>query len=170
MAYATTLFAILAGAGAGLYLTRKKKTKTNLTNWHKLKTAAEVHTFFEDKINTINAKTLSVPWVFFIAVPEGLTKRIARENPDLLFTSISLDVMNAFGRKVGGSPITNSWAVGSVPVTGPGAYQKEHGMELPLPVDENIINTFVIWARTGVMPEGATLEPATGTGLFGFMP
>ncbi len=171
MSNTTTLLAVLAGAGAGLYFSAQKKKTTNPKNWHKLRTPAEMRTFLEAKIIAIDAKTLSRPWVAFIAVPDGLAKRFARENPGLLFTSFPRDVGNAFAREFGGSQMSEgNWAIGAVPITGPGTYQKE-GRELSLPIDENIIDTFVTYARTGVMPEGATVGSGSGTGTgFGFMP
>ncbi len=162
MAY--PLIPLLALAGAR----KKSKRPKNLIQF---KTVADMEAFAKAHKIDIEAKTLPRPWAFLIEVPGELTKRLARKNPDLLFTSVSRDVGNDLARKLGGPLMPDSeWGVGSMPITGPGAYQGGGG-QFPLPVDENIIDTFITYARTGTAPEGVTMGTGTGTGtgLFGFL-
>ena len=165
MTKTTTLLTLVGVAGIGLYFVNRRKrylptpiSKT-LKNLFQFQTSADMEGFWTVQKLAIETRTLQVPWVYLVEVPDELVKKFARENPDTLFTSLSRDVWNGFSLGVEFPKAENEWGVGAVPITGPGAYDGE-GEPFPLPVNEGFIDVFVIYAKTGVvpqLPEGATM-------------
>ena len=150
--------ALVALAGAGLYFAtrKKKKEKVKIANLIQFQTSVELEAFWTIQENSIVTKALLMPRVFLAAVPGGLTKRFAQENPDILFLSFSRDLWNGTPRGEDKPIAEDSWVAGGIPTTGPWAFDGE-AESFPLPVDEDLIAQYILWARTGTAPEGATM-------------